>query len=114
MAKTLNFNTIVPPTLPLVMRDEAQTEITVVSPTEGLVEELQAIAPHMTEMLQSDESQAIPAIYDLAAKLISCNKEGLAVSVDDLRNKYKLNLEALIVFYNAYMDFLAEITNAKN
>ena len=114
MAKTLNFNTIVPPTLPLVMRDEAQTEITVIAPLEALVEELQAVAPHMIEMLTGDESEATPVIYDLAARLISCNKEGLQVTADDLRDKYKLNLEALIVFYNVYLDFLSEITNAKN
>ena len=50
----------------------------------------------------------------MAAKLMSCNRAGLQVTVDDLRNKYKLNLEALIVFYNVYLSFLNEITSAKN
>lgn len=114
MAKTLDFNIVVPPTLPLVMRDEAKTEITVTAPLEALVEELQAVAPRMTAMLETDEAETIPAIYDLAARLISCNKQGLQVTAEDLRDKYKLNLEALIVFFNVYLDFLSEITNAKN
>ena len=114
MAKTLDFNVIVPPTLPLVMRDEAKTKIDVVAPIEGLVEELQAVAPDMESALASDEAKAIPTIYDLAARLISCNKQGLRVTAEELRDKYKLNLEALIFFYNAYMDFLNEITNVKN
>ena len=113
MAKTLNFNTIVPPTLPLVMRDEAQTAITVIAPLEGLVEELQEVAPRMTELHGAEDETAIPVIYDLAARLISCNKEKLQVTAEDLRDKYKLNLEALIVFFNVYLDFLSEITNAK-
>jgi hypothetical protein len=114
MAKTLDFNTILPPTLPLVMRDDRRTEVIVTLPTEGLVEELQTLGPHMTEMLQSNESEAIPVIYDLAARLISCNKAGLQVTAEELRDKYRLNLEALVVFYSVYLDFIGEINNAKN
>ena len=114
MAKTLDFNALVPPTLPLVMRDAEKTEIIVTAPLEALVEELQAVAPVMEEALRSEEATAVPVIYDLAARLISCNKQGLQVTADDLRDKYKLNLESLVVFYNVYLDFLSEITNAKN
>lgn len=114
MAKTLDFNVIVPPTLPLVMCDAERTKIDVVAPTEGLVEELDAVAPYMKEALETDEETSVPAIYNLAARLISCNKQGLRVTPEQLRDKYKLNLEALIVFYNTYMDFLNEVAGAKN
>lgn len=114
MSKTLDFNVLVPPTLSLVMRDDEKTEITVTAPFEALVEELQAVAPVMEEALRSEEATAVPVIYDLAARLISCNKQGLKVTADDLRGKYRLNLEALVVFYNVYLDFLSEITNSKN
>lgn len=114
MAKTLDFNVITAPTLPLVMRDERRTEIIVSTPSEMLVEELQALAPELHKILGADDTESIKAVYELAAKLISCNRSGLQVTADDLREKYKLNLEALIVFYNVYLDFLNEITNAKN
>lgn len=114
MAKTLDFNVIVPPTLPLVMCDPERTRIDVVAPTEGLVEELDAMAPVMKESLEADEEASVPAIYDLAARLISCNKQSLHITALDLRDKYKLNLEALIFFYNSYMDFLNEVASAKN
>ena len=71
------------------------------------------VAPAMHAGLESDET-GIPVIYDLAARLISCNTQGLAVSADDLRDKYKLNLEALVVFYNVYLDFINEAASAKN
>ena len=114
MAKALDFNVLVPPVLPLVMCDEAKTKIDVVAPTEGLVEELEKVAPAMNEALTAGEREGIPVIYDLAARLISCNQQGLQVTAEDLRGKYRLNLEALIVFYNAYMDFIGEVTHAKN
>lgn len=116
MAKTLNFNTLKRPTLPLVMMDEAQTLIKVTSPSTALVEELQAVAPDLTEALNSaDEDPAgIQAIYDLAARLMSHNLDGIPVTVDDLRNKYKLGLEELVFFYMAYVDFIEEIKTTKN
>lgn len=114
MAKTLDFNTLTAPTLPLVMRDERRTEIIVSTPSELLVEELQALAPELTKVLDAGDVESVKAVYGLAAKLISCNRSGLQVTAEDLRDKYKLNLEALIVFYNVYLDFLNEITNAKN
>ena len=114
MAKTLDFNVIAPPTLPLIMRDDRRTEIIVTAPTEGLVEELQAMAPELTKILESNNTESIKAVYGLAAKLISCNRAGLQVTAEDLRDKYKLNLETLIVFFSVYLDFINEITNAKN
>lgn len=112
--KPLDFNLIVPPTLPVVMRDPDRTKIDVMAPTEGLVEELEAVGAAMKEALESNVEESIPALYDLAARLISCNKQGLLVTAEELRDKYRLNLEALIVFYNAYPDFLNEVAGAKN
>lgn len=114
MAKTLDFNVLTAPTLPLIMRDERRTEIIVTTPSEQLVEELQVVAPELERVLHAGDAESIKAVYNLAAKLISCNRSGLQVTAEDLRDKYKLNLEALIVFYSVYLDFLNEITNAKN
>lgn len=114
MAKTLDFNILCPPTLPLVMRDDARTEITVSTPTERLVEELQAVAPELNKVFAANDADSIKAVYELAAKLISCNRNGLTVTAEDLSGKYRLNLEALIVFYNVYTDFINEMINAKN
>ena len=114
MAKTLDFNILTAPTLPLVMRDDRRTEIIVSTPSEGLVEELQSMAPELTEILDAGNTDSINSVYGLAAKLISCNRSGLQVTAEDLRDKYRLNLEALVVFFSVYLDFLNEITNAKN
>ena len=118
MAK-LNFNTIRRPVLELTMMDEAKTDITVTTPNEGLVEELEATLPELKAVLAPGDSGAIDAAYDLAARLISCNKENLQVTADDLRGKYwpkdrRANMENLVFFFSAYMDFISEINNAKN
>lgn len=114
MAKTLDFNSMKRPTLRLVMQDEAKTCISVSTPTEALVEELTEAMPQLDTVLQSNDGSMIQAIYDLAARLISCNRDYKKVTAEDLRDQYKLNLEDLVIFYSAYLDFINEITNSKN
>jgi hypothetical protein len=117
--KMLNFNELNRPTLPLCMCDDAKTVVTVTTPTEILVEELEATLPELQGIMAGKDEKAIETCYDLAARLISCNREGLAVSVDDLRGKYWpadriTNMLHLVTFFGAYMDFIKEINNEKN
>ena len=114
MAKTLDFNVIAPPTLPLIMRDDRRTEIIVTTPTEGLVEELQATLPELQSVLSGGDRESVELCYDLAARLINCNRSFITVTAEELRKKYGLDLEGLVVFYSAYADFIQEINSAKN
>lgn len=118
MAK-LDFNQINRPVLELTMMDKERTVITVTTPTEGLVEELQTTLPELQKIFAPGDQGTVDAAYDLASRLISCNKQGLQVSADDLRSKYwpadrLTNLENLVFFFSAYTDFIEEINNAKN
>ena len=114
MAKVLDFNTVERPVLELVMQDDERTHIKVSTPTESLVEELAAIAPQLERVLQSNDAGSIEAIYDLAARLINCNRSFIKVTPEDLRGKYRMNFECLVIFFGAYVDFINEVTNAKN
>lgn len=114
MAKTLDFNALKKPTLPIIMQDEQRTKIMVSTPTQGLVEQLEAAGPEFASMFDGGDVEGIKAAYDLAARLMSCNLSGILVTAEDLRDKYKLNLYDLMLFFGAYNDFLAEIESAKN
>ena len=114
MAKVLDFNTIERPVLELVMQDDERTHIKVSTPTESLVEELAALAPQMEKVLQSKDADSIAAIYDLAARLINCNRSFVKVTAEDLRGKFCMNLESMVIFFGAYVEFINEVTNAKN
>lgn len=114
MAKVLNFNTVERPTLELIMQDDAQTLIQVGTPTEGLVEELSAMAPQLDKVLQAQDAESIKAIYDLAARLINCNRNFVKVTAEELRDRYRMNFESLVLFYGAYIEFLDDIMKAKN
>ena len=114
MAKKLDLNRVNRPVLQLIMRDEARTEIKVSAPTESLVEELKDMLPELERVLAPGDKDSTVAAYDLAARLINCNRSLVKVTGDELRTKYRVDLEALLVFYEAYIDFISEIQNAKN
>ena len=115
MAKRLDFNSIQRPTLEITMCDKDKTEFRLVAPSEALIEKLEAVGPEMVEIMEKGDLNSIRAVFDLAAELISCNDEGKQVTADDLRDKYKLRLDAMIVFFSIYLDFIdEEIKNAKN
>ena len=98
----------------LVMQDEAKTVIKVSTPSEKLVEELQATMPELQEVLNTGNKDAVALCYDLAARLISCNRSFITVTAEELREKYRIDLESLVIFYSAYLDFIQEINDVKN
>lgn len=114
MAKTLDFSKLNAPVLPLVMMDDDQTVIKVSTPSEALVEELQRELPVLEPELSKGNKEAVSLCYDLAARLINHNRSFIKVTAEELRTKYHLDLFHLIAFFQAYIDFIGEIANAKN
>ncbi len=114
MGKTLDFNKWTGPSMTIIMRDAKKTKIKVGMPTEGLQEELAEKLPELQAVLAANDAETIKAVYDLAARLMSCNYSGIQVTVEDLRGRYKWNLEMLVAFYTNYIDFINETIDAKN
>lgn len=114
MAKNLDFNSVQRPTLVLTMKDAEKTKIRVSTPTENLVEKLQTVSKELSEVLTNGDGASIRATFDLAAQLISCNRDGIRVTAEQLRDEFNLDLEDLVIFFSAYIDFVEEINRAKN
>lgn len=115
MAKRLDFNSIQRPTLELTMPDEAKTKLRLVCPNAALIEKLEAVGPELIEIMEKNDAKSIRAVYDFAAEIMSCNDEGKLITADDIRDKYHLGLDAMIIFFSSYNDFIdEEIKNAKN
>lgn len=111
---TLNFNKYRPPILPIEMMDDEHTVINVVPPTVDLQEELRARATELVALLNGADDEQRLALWGLAARLMSCNRNMRKITPDILRNTFRLDEEDLVVFYEAYVTFLNGIENAKN
>ena len=111
---TLNFNKYRPPILPVEMLDDEHTVIHVVPPTVDLQEELRASTADLYSLLNGDDENKREGLFDLAARLMSCNRNMRKITPEQLRTTFRLDEEDLVVFYEAYVGFLTGIENAKN
>lgn len=109
---TFSFNRHRPPILPIEMTDG--TVIHVSLPTVDLQEELRAYAGDFDALLSGGNADKVEALYGLAARLLSCNRNLLKVTAEDLRKTYHLDTEDLVEFFHAYVTFLQGIEKAKN
>lgn len=109
--RVLDLNTAQRPTLELTLADDACTALRVGMPKEADIRELQAMD---VAGIESGDKDAIDEAYDLAARFISCNRESVKVTGEELRGKYGMDIDLLIVFFDAYTDFISAISNEKN
>jgi hypothetical protein len=114
MARLLDFNSVEVETLDIVLRDDAHTMVHLKTPTEGLVQELIRISPRMHKVVETGDVESLDLTYELVAKLINCNRDGIRVTAEELRTKYNMDFEFIVVFCNHYLEFIQDITNAKN
>lgn len=114
MANTLDFNRYRPPILPVKMLDEQGTVLHVTPPTVDLQEELRAKKGDLYALLSGEEEETREGLYELAARLMSCNRNMRNITPEQLRTTYNIDEEDLTVFYERYATFLQEIENAKN
>lgn len=116
MTKSFDFNALTQQTLETKLGGPDNIIIHVTAPPERLVEQLASALDEIQELskAQGHEVEAVRASYDLAAKLISCNSEGLQITADDLREKFDIYPAALAAYLAAYMDFINDFHNAKN
>lgn len=114
MAKSLNFRNFAQPTIQLTMNDAEGTLITVTAPTVELVELLQANQDEIKAAFGKGDESTLAEIWTLAARLISCNREGRQVTAEDLKGRYGISYDMLLMFFEAYGAFVNEIEHEKN
>lgn len=114
MARSFDFNAILQETLET--RLDAQTVLHVTTPPERVIEQLAASQEELESLkdVEGKEMEKVRASYRLAAEIISCNTEGVKVTAEDLRDKYKLPPVTLALYLATYMDFINEFHAAKN
>lgn len=111
---TVNFDRHRPPFLEVPLYDKEETVLHVTPPTVDLQEELRARAVDMRALLSGGDEEKREALWDLAARLMSCNRNMRKITPQDLRKKYKLVEDDLVVFFEDYAGFITGIENAKN
>lgn len=113
MAKVLDLNSVQESILDLTLQDEARTVVHLDFPSEALVQELEAMEGELNK-LKDGSVDSINLVYDLLARLISCNFDGFKTTGPELREKYRMTIYSAIKVYKAYISVIEEVSNLKN
>lgn len=111
MAKSLNFNNVQKRYLTVTLADEKNTTLMIGTPTKAIMGELTRLQEGL-EGVEENNAEATDALYEACAQVMSRNKAGITITADYLANIF--DFEDIIIFFNAYMEFIGEITDSKN
>lgn len=114
MARVFDFNSLEQPTLEVTLKDEAKTRVRLTVPSTGLVERFMAMSAEVERLTKNPDGALVRAVYAQWAEIFNSNADGLTFTAESLRDTYKIELVHLICFQPAYLDFIAEIQQAKN
>ena len=112
MANTLDFNKIKKKYLTVTLSDEKQTVIMIGTPTKAIMDELMSLQTTISGMTGDATEEAMDELYEVCAKLMSRNKTGKVIEKKLLENIF--DFEDIIIFFNAYMEFIGTLSNQKN
>lgn len=124
MAKILDLNNFELPTMELILPGAERTTLHVTAPTEALINEMKSWAKTDLGKLSAGDAESVDLSWDLVARLLSCNLEGVEFTAEGLRAKIAETdickthgvdpLFVLLRIVKTYMEFIQEIENEKN
>ena len=110
MAKTLDFKALKKQYLTVKLADEKNTVLMITTPTKSVLDGFLSMRDSMED--GSLGYEAINELYNIVAKIMSHNKNGVKISKEKIEEI--MDYEDIIIFIRAYTDFIAEVTGSKN
>lgn len=113
MAKPLNFNNTKKKYLTVTLADEKNTTLMIGTPTKAVMDDLFLLKSSL-EAIEDDatDETATDDLFAACAKVMSRNKTGAKISKEYLEEIF--DFEDIMIFFEAYMNFISEVTSEKN
>lgn len=113
MVKPLNFKTIPKQFLTVTLPDEKGTTLLIGTPNKRLMDDLTALQASIDNIEEnSTDTESFNELYNACAKIMSRNKGNIEVTKEMLEDIF--DLEDIMIFFNAYMEFIDEVSGSKN
>lgn len=110
MAKTLDFNSLKKRYLTVKLADEKNTVLMIGTPTKAVLNSFLSMKDNLTADNLGDE--AVDELYDIVTRVMNYNKGGIKITKEKVEDMF--DYEDLLVFINAYSDFIGEVASSKN
>ena len=109
----LDFNNMKKASLEIILNDDRQTKIHLYTPSKKLLTELVRLSKGLSTITDDTiDIEDIDQLYAICAKVMSRNRENITISSDKLESIF--DMEDLIIFLEAYIEFTTEIQASKN
>lgn len=113
MAKPLNYNNVKKRYLNVTLADGKGTTLMVGMPTKAVMTPLFAVQDRMKEVTEdSIPEDLLDDLYAVCAAALSRNKAGTEITQEYLEGLF--DLDDIMLFFDAYLDFVGEAANQKN
>ena len=114
MARTLDFNKVKKQYLTVTLADEKETTLIIGTPTKSIMNDVLALQEALDgyEGGESLSGDAMDDLYRACARCMSRNKQGIHISAEFLEDLF--DFEDIVIFFNAYVDFIGDIASEKN
>lgn len=112
MAKALNFNNLKKQFLTVTLPDVKNTTLLIGTPTKAIMTELVNLQESLTAVTDDNSAEAADGLYEACAKIMSRNKAGINITSEFLGEIF--DYEDIMIFFNAYMEFIDEVSGTKN
>ena len=113
MAKPLNFNNVKKQYLNVTLADEKNTTLLIGTPNKRLMDDLTLLQSSLDAIEEdSGNTESFDELYTACAKIMSRNKAGIVITKEKLEDIF--DFEDVMIFFNAYMEFIDEVASSKN
>lgn len=112
MSKTLDFKKVRKQYMTVTLADEKNTTILIGMPTKAVMNDLITLQESLEEITEENSEAATEELYAVCARVMSRNKGGIKITTEMLSEIF--DFEDIMIFFNAYMEFISEVVNSKN
>lgn len=107
---TLNFNKIPKKYLTVTLNDENKTVLMIGNPTKRLLTEMITLnlSNENKDSNNGNEEEEVSQLYEVCSKIMTRNKGGVVITKELLESIF--DIEDVMIFLKAYMDFVSEQT----
>lgn len=112
MSNTLDFNKVKKKYLTVTLADEKKTILMIGTPTKAVMGELMELKTLLEDMSDDVSNEVMDDLYNACAKVMSRNKTGKTIEKEYLEQLF--DFEDIVIFFDAYMDFISALSAEKN
>lgn len=111
--RQLNFNNVQKRYLTVTLADNEKTVLMIGTPTKRVMDNL-LVLQETFKNVNEDEigAEVMDDLYNACAQIMSANKTRKVITAEYLADLF--DFEDIFLFFNAYMEFMEEITTSKN